>query len=430
MGLAGIWIRVLLITFVSNLFCVKFMGTLLGWRKSTCYVMVGLEVKVLFCNIFLYYFFLPCYGKEMWGKTIFGLLYFLTAVLVLLLYYQTFRGSLLKIGIVGIWSELFCVPAIYTCIAVLNFLERRQNLLAVEAEILPADFLILPIIWGYFRLLKVLSRRWHYLIHRWEPKHRKILWTFYSIYMFLAVSSSYEINVFTTPVISFAAILITTVFILGVLFLSRKHQRQVFARKEFLDMEQKMMREHYRMITVQIQGLEKSRETVEQQMEMLMTLGEKSDSEEKICQYILELQDRYQEIRAGICCNDWIVDAVLCHMSNMFSSHGVKSQYLFWKYSGNVISSVEMAEFLFTVLDCLLKECLRQPEGTERRLVLKAEDLKSQIIIVCLYNWEIRRRKMKNLLRPFVTMYEGNMEWKTDKENTGFIIRVSGENIK
>lgn len=51
-------------------------------------------------------------------------------------------------------------------------------------------------------------------------------------------------------------------------------------------------------------------------------------------------------------------------------------------------------------------------------------------MIVCLYNWEIRRRKMKNLLRPFVTMYDGNMEWKTDKEYTGFIIRVSGENIK
>lgn len=430
MELAGIWIRVLLITFVSNLFCMNFMGILLGWKRSIYYVMMGLEAKVLFCNIFLYYFFLPCYGKEVWGKTVYGLLYFLAAMLILLLYYQTFRGSLLKIGIVGIWSELFCVPAIYTCITVLNFLEHRQNLLTVEAEIQPADFLILPIIWGYFRLLKVLSRRWHPQIRRWEPKHQKILWTFYSIYMFLAVSSSYEINVFTTPVISFAAILITAVFILGVLFISRKYQRQVFARKEFLDMEQKMMREHYRMITGQIKSLEKSRETVEQQMEMLLMLGEKPGSEEKIRQYILELKDRYQEIQAGVCCNDWIVDAVLCYMNNILRSHGVKSEYFFWKYSGSVVSSVEMAEFLFTVLDYLLKEYLRQPVGTERRLVLKAEDLKNQVVIVCLYNWEIRRRKMKNLLRPFVTMYEGNMEWKTDKENTGFIISVSGENIK
>lgn len=278
--------------------------------------------------------------------------------------------------------------------------------------------------------MKEFSGRWHYQIRRWEPKHRKILWTFYSIYMFLAVSSSYEINVFSTPVISFAAVLITTVFILGVIFLSHKYQRQVFARKEFLDMEQKMMREHYRMITGQIQGLEKSREIVERQMDMLMTLGEKSDSEEKICQYILELQDRYQGIQAGVYCNDWIVDAVLFHMNNMLNSHGVKSEYFFWKYSGSKVSSVEMAEFLSAVLDCLLKECLRQPAETERKLVLKAENLKNQVVIVCSYNWEIRRRKMKNLLRPFVTMYGGDMEWKTDKENTGFIIRISGEHIK
>lgn len=422
--------RVLLITFASNVFCMKFMGTMLGWKKSLLYVMAGLEAKVVFCNIFLYLFFLPCYEEKLWGKTIYGLLYFFAAVLILFLYYQTFRGSLLKIGLVGIWSELFCVPVIYICIVILNFFENRQNLLVVEADILPADFFILPVIGGYFWLLKEFSGRWHYQIRRWEPKHRKILWTFYSIYMFLAVSSSYEINVFSTPVISFAAVLITTVFILGVIFLSHKYQRQVFARKEFLDIEQKMMREHYRMITGQIQGLEKSREIVEQQMKMLMNLGDKSDSEEKICQYILELQDRYQEIQAGVYCNDWIVDAVLFHMNNMLNSHGVKSEYFFWKYSGSKVSSVEMAEFLSAVLDCLLKECLRQPAETERKLVLKAENLKNQVVIVCSYNWEIRRRKMKNLLRPFVTMYGGDMEWKTDKENTGFIIRISGEHIK
>ena len=190
----------------------------------------------------------------------------------------------------------------------------------------------------------------------------------------------------------------------------------------------------------QIRSMEQEQEKIDAQMQKITAMaairreekGNADAHEERIRRYLDTLRDKFDKIQAGIYCQDYLLDSVLCHMAQKCQKKGIKESFLFQKYDRGTISENDLSEILFQILDYCVRECIayREKNGNQGQspfVFLCAAAVKNQLLMefsCCSAKSERRiKRELKRAVMPLLIPYHGDLE-KEEGNEKRFCVRM------
>lgn len=410
--------------------CLWFMGKFLGRRRSYVWAFSYLLAKGIIINILIQTVLYEFYQDESWWQILHFVMLTVFAVTTYVIYCLSFRGSFLKIGIAGMLAEANFCGLLGVTLTLLNFIEKRENLLDYAVAFHWIDFFGCPIIWGILYLEYLGVRRVLPLVQKYEPgKYRKLLWAIFLVYLFvstavMAFTSLFrQENLFSLYVLQ---ILVACLFASVIIRMYLRYKRQILLSREFLLREQEMIRLHYSAVREQILKMEKEQALIKTQMTEICERSTKSSGQE-IHRYLSELRKKYEEIRAEVYCADPMVDAVLYYMEKICRRNGVACEFSFRKYDrGNVLEE-DVAELIFLVLNQSLKESLVSTEDEndgQKAIELKAAAVKNQLVVEFSCSSLRKRRRLERDAITYVTRYNGGILRQKKKSGYSLIMKM------
>ena len=306
------------------------------------------------------------------------------------------------------------------------------------------DLLLIPIVYVLLRFeLYLLKKPWIVRIRNYEPRHRKLLWIFVVVYVIGGIGTTfinYTENGLFYLLVRMPAIL---VFIPGCMvctYLFLRYRAMTERTNIFVREQKKLTELHYTFVRRQIRSMEQEQEKIDAQMQKITAMaairreekGNADAHEERIRRYLDTLRDKFDKIQAGIYCQDYLLDSVLCHMAQKCQKKGIKESFLFQKYDRGTISENDLSEILFQILDYCVRECIayREKNGNQGQspfVFLCAAAVKNQLLMefsCCSAKSERRiKRELKRAVMPLLIPYHGDLE-KEEGNEKRFCVRM------
>lgn len=275
-------------------------------------------------------------------------------ILSYVVFWYIFQGSFAKVFLVSVLVETSTVVTSSVILVLVNMLEKRESLLILEE----------PFQWMIF-LIYVLET----LMSMSVKYHDTLLAMMWWVLLFCVVSC------------------IALGFLVVHIF--RVHSRQVIREHDYLKAQQKLMRIHYDTIRQQINQMEQYQNTIHFQMKEILKLEDTAEGNKKISDYLKKLKSEYLSITAGIYCDDWIVDSVLCYQSQSCREKGIETDFSFRDYKKGSLKEEDISEMLILLLDTFIQNNLEQRPG--KKISLTAGTVKKQMILRAESGWEEKR---------------------------------------
>lgn len=318
----------------------------------------------------------------------------------------TFHGDFLKIASAIVISEIILEMIIVPSIILVNLLEGRRDLLALGGKFQWMDLLAIPIegiLYGgvYAGLFPLLRK-----FRTYEIRHRKVMSAIAAGYVLLSqlLGLSDYISDSTSDLLLFVFIYLVMSFLEVALLASaywivQRYQKEIRQQRMFLAQQQHRMELYYQGIRDQMRSMEQNRKENHERMKDILAYGtegskknrtdleidttgeQRSGRQERLEAYLNELKAEYRKIQAGMYCNDWLVDAVLCWQKENAECRGIHMEYSMQGYGRGIIKEEELAQMLFYLLDFGILENERQETGNIRRICLRAGVVKNQLVL-------------------------------------------------
>lgn len=336
-----------------------------------------------------------------------------------------FKDEIIKVLVAAWVSEMIGAMLAEFALVLTNLLEGRADLLTFGKEIQWMDLWIIPIGIFIFCIFYFPSRP---LLRRYrdsELRYKKFLGTLFAVYM-ITGSASYFVNVRDTPsatlIIYFYEIFwVMMVTAVAYVFL-RQYRHSVSTQKEYLLLQRELMSSHYTAVRLQIERVDACRAIVNEQMKEIIAIDEKEINSERVDTYLKNLKQEYEMIRAGIYCDDWMVDAVLYCETDRMKRQGIALQCYCQGYDRGLIQETDLAQLLYLLLESeweIIKGRTRKEKQIgeeELQLGLRITAVKNQLLVVLTDLKEERRTSEKlkrKWLTPYLKKYDGIL--KTEK---------------
>lgn len=154
---------------------------------------------------------------------------------------------------------------------------------------------------------------------------------------------------------------------------------------------------------------------------------------DRIAEYLSHLKREYQEIRAGIYCDDWMTDAVLYCQAERAKKAGIRVQYNMQGFDRGKIEEEDLVRLLFGLLDWGLKQnekILQKKAGIKEifsrgnveEISLRASAVGSRLLII-FETYDFRNsHPPQRLVQKCVRKYNGEMTVEFVNERRIFTI--------
>lgn len=444
MEVFSICVRMIIVTANYCIFDMIFTSYMFVRRRSRTLRYIVIGIGLLIKNIVIQYL-LP-YGRteELTAIQIQFIYSILFPLITYALLCYTFQGSVLKLGLFQIALETNFIFLTGTILPLINWVEKRNFLGSVQVPFQMPDLLLIPIVYVLLRFeLYLLKKPWIVRIRNYEPRHRKLLWIFVVVYVIGGIGTTfinYTENGLFYLLVRMPAIL---VFIPGCMvctYLFLRYRAMTERTNIFVREQKKLTELHYTFVRRQIRSMEQEQEKIDAQMQKITAMaairreekGNADAHEERIRRYLDTLRDKFDKIQAGIYCQDYLLDSVLCHMAQKCQKKGIKESFLFQKYDRGTISENDLSEILFQILDYCVRECIayREKNGNQGQssfVFLCAAAVKNQLLMefsCCSAKSERRiKRELKRAVMPLLIPYHGDLE-KEEGNEKRFCVRM------
>lgn len=361
-------------------------------------------------------------------------------ILNCVIFNYSFPGDFIKVMFCICIAESLCYVFFFPWLVLINWLEGRE-LLIYGAPFQAADFWI-----GIFSAASIaifyrLAGTWMKQFQTYELRHKRILWGVFLIYAVGIQRLSFT-DMTDTQVMMFLQyfhLLCVGVISIGLFLFYKRYRRSVLLRRSFLTMRQQLMESHYQAVREQIMGVERYQRLISEQMERIVHMEPGVADHERLESYLDHLRQEYQNIRTGVYCNDWMVDAVLYCQAERARKSGLRFQCSMQGYNRGKIEEEDLVQLLFGLLDWAIREN-EQMEGeirkkndrmlwgkTETELKLRASVVASTLLIILETGTLGKVRPPKKLIRKYLRKYEGEMRVESTPEMTRFTIGLMRE---
>ena len=438
--------RTYLMSFLSMCAGFQIQTTLMKKRRSLRPLILYMFCKSMLDTVVLDGVLRSTIGDTGEGQLFMTTLSLCLAVGTAMMFVYTFEGPALE-NIIGIvLSEMILTLIWLPCVLVVNYLGQRENLFTFYGQPQAWDLLLVPmaivIPWLFCKGAGFVLRKYR----SFRFRYRKLFWGGIFAYILLGQSTMFfggqESDLVFAGTMYIFHLLFAAGLMGGIYVIYRKYQNHIQRENEFLQMQMRLMETHYQAAWQQIRKMEAGRQMVEQQMaELTMMAGEQGETgpapateqgetgsapatEQRIASYLRELRQEYDRLQAGMYCNDWLVDAVLCCQVETAKRQGMEVECSLQTYERNGVPEELVAQLFFQLLEFGIHGNLKKNvwqssassvlEGsapTEVPLImLKAGKVKNRLIIEfstpCIYPRRFPMKAVKEQIRGYGEIIE------------------------
>lgn len=414
-------IRVTIIT-ITNISMQVYVTNVILKRKHSFWGLGMMTAEKVIIQVILIHTILTYYyAGEKWLIAFNSIILWTHAVVAYAAFCWTFDADILKVAVITGAGEIpisFLGGMILACA---NLLEGKEDVWTMSAEFQLLDLLI-PVLEISLTVLSCWVLR-PYLKKLGEHKivHRKIWWATFITYVAGASMTQYS-SWKTLELVNYFEIGYYFLMVAVAIFLVRRHSQNTRREQEFLKVQQNLMEVHYFIVQDQIQKMEKNQKIIDRQMEEIQNLDTIESA--NIASYLEQLKSNYAEIRAGIYCSDWMVDALLCSQERAFSQKGMKLDCRMQGYNRGMIEEKDVVQVLTILLEYAAKASESDGETGENEVILQAARVKNQLVME-LNVKEGRKVKFPELkMNPYIRMYSGNVMILHNEKNIRIVVMM------
>ena len=416
-------------------------------RKQVRYISY-MFLKAVFMIYFTYGLNLY-YPGELWSATLQTAVSSVLGVVTMFLMIATYQNESLKVIFAALLGEIYFTLVEMLAVVGVNGLEGKTDLLLIYDRLQPMDLLI-PVLFGTgIVLLKLFGGRWLARYRDVRIRHRQLFWFAIVAYFIVAQTNGMivigqEAGLVTATGMPFIGIAVLLVVLLGLVY--RDYRRQVRGESRFLDTQFQLLQTHYESIRTQMQRMEMCQKLVDKQMEEIVRRGEDVAATEKcgpckdtaavaagcdevaesgqqrkevILRYLDDLRSEYQNISAGMYCQNWMVDAVLYTQIRAAKERGIKVDCNVQGYPCGAVSQERLAQLLYSLFEFGMQENEKLQEQAKRYIHVKLQNVLGNLA-VCFEVASAGKRSAKKIQKVLAKTNE-----QIEVEETGTGVQVT-----
>lgn len=441
-------------------------------RKQVRYISY-MFLKAVFMIYFTYGLNLY-YPGELWSATLQTAVSSVLGVVTMFLMIATYQNESLKVIFAALLGEIYFTLVEMLAVVGVNGLEGKTDLLLIYDRLQPMDLLI-PVLFGTgIVLLKLFGGRWLARYRDVRIRHRQLFWFAIVAYFIVAQTNGMivigqEAGLVTATGMPFIGIAVLLVVLLGLVY--RDYRRQVRGESQFLSTQFQLLQTHYESIRTQMQRMEMCQKLVDKQMKEIVRRGEdvaatencdpckdtaavaascedaaedwtswkndfgyegskqsveekrrrESDDQRKavILRYLDDLRSEYQNISAGMYCQDWMVDAVLYTQIRAAKERGIKVDCNVQGYPCGAVSQERLAQLLYSLFEFGMQENEKLQEQAKRYIHVKLQNVLGNLA-VCFEVASAGKRSVKKIQKILAKTNE-----QIEVEETGTGVQVT-----
>lgn len=420
--------RTCLMSFLSMCAGFQIQTTLMKKQRSLRPLVLYMFCKSMLDTVVLDGILRCTIGDTREGQLFMTTLSLCLAVGTAMMFVYTFEGPALE-NIIGIvLSEMILTLIWLPCALVVNYLGQRENLFTFYGQPQVWDLLLFPmaivIPWLFCKGAGSVLRKYR----SFRFRYRKLFWCGIFAYILLGQSTMFfggqESDLVFAGTMYIFHLLFAAGLMGGIYVIYRKYQNHIQRENEFLQMQMRLLESHYQAAWQQIRKMEAGRQMVAQQMRELTMMAEGQQrnglalteeqqktgsaltakkqktsqaptTDRRIASYLRELRQEYDRLQAGMYCNDWLVDAVLCCQVETAKRQGMEVECSLQTYERTGVPEELVAQLFFQLLEFGIHENLKKNvrqssdssvlEGSASTdvplIMLKAGKVKNRLII-------------------------------------------------
>lgn len=413
--------------FIVSFICAVCFFNLLDWmllrqRKRTVLILYYVS-KMVILNIVMGTFLNTFFQGILLWDAIYTSLVIITIVTNYLAVCYTYQDRFIKIAVAACIAEMVATYLVSFSLVIINLIEGREDVLAYMSGPHPLDIFLIPLVGGLLWIFYHYISPYIVKFKNYRLKNEKIWWT--ALFIYIIVTS---LSMFGDK--SRAMVMVTTQILCGgastavVAFIVKKYLRSVQTEQQYLTAQQQLLGAHYTALYDQIYQMENQQREIDRSMQEIMALEENGGDTGKVLDYLHELRQEYQGIRAGLYCDDWKLDALLFSQAEIIRKQGITFECSMQGYKSGMIEEQDFTVILLYLLNFGV-QANELSEYTGKKWVrLRAAEVKNQLIIeytgTCPVNNHIRRRR----LRQSIKKYNGNLLLKKNAMDIKIVLTL------
>ena len=417
-------IRIAFLTTVNLCIYFTIILQVLERRHSIGWYIGFLVIRVVFFKTLVLGFFGEYIAADRCLLILAILWYFIENLIMIALFWYTFKGSLIRTVLYTSLTDLFVSIVGAVNMGLSQFIAGKENIFSITGRIGIPDMITTGL--TILEILLIVKKcqmplKW---LRNYQLKYLRFWCVFVIIYyigmIFFAPiqqikASSLKavfLNVFVWGMLLFVIIIAICVYIWS------SYKQQIVYNHRMLKKQQMLMISHVKAVQQQIQKLERSRLEANKRMKQILSEESQGQENEQISSYLCQLKEQYSSIRAGMYCKDWLVDAALFYMADKFDKEGTSYEISFQEYDRGEISSEDIAQMLLQLLG--LKRTGKvtlKAKGSGDELFFKVTGLKAG------------RREIKKAIGYFIGKYKAQIWLDSKSEEPVCMIRVIKKEI-
>ena len=416
-------------------------------RKQVRYISY-MFLKAVFMIYFTYGLNLY-YPGELWSATLQTAVSSVLGVVTMFIMIATYQNEILKVIFAALLGEIYFTLVEMLAVVGVNGLEGKTDLLLIYDRLQPMD-LFIPVLFGTgIVLLKLFGGRWLARYRDVRIRHRQLFWFAIVAYFIIAQTNGMivigqEAGLVSATGMPFIGIAVLLVVLLGLVY--RDYRRQVRGESRFLSTQFQLLQTHYESIRTQMQRMEMCQKLVDKQMKEIVRRGENvaatencdsckdtaavaascnevaesgQQRKEVILRYLDDLRNEYQNISAGMYCQDWMVDAVLYTQIRAAKERGIKVDCNVQGYQRGAVSQERLAQLLYSLFEFGMQENEKLQEQAKRYIHVKLQNVLGNLA-VCFEVASAGKRSAKKIQKVLAKTNE-----QIEVEETGTGVQVT-----
>ena len=416
-------LRVFLFSLTGQWMIIMICDRMLVRRRSALRLVACLCLKSFFSLILVGTVLNYYYQGELWVKFLGVFSSACTAILCYIPFVQTYYGGVIKILITENISEIMVSVIMSPSFILVCYMEGRKDIFAVYGNLQPGDILyyilILIIASVFCRLADPLLKRFR----MYRIKNKKL-----TAALVIIIIGSLQImgigGVWDQMIILFlfyTLFLVYAMVMLAIFVLMYLQQRQrIRAENIFLNMQMHLMESHYASIQNGVKQMKKCQALIDDQMKEIAE--NRSLSGRKTEEYLEQLKKSYEEIRGGMYCDDWKVDAVLYCQSEIARAQGIEVECSLTEYDRGKIEEDKLVHILFRLFEYGIKANQEAAQMREKKIFLRMGGVLNQFVIEFCTTVDEKSRLSYRQLRKCIRGYSGELVTEKNQEQMKFVI--------
>ncbi|MDD6615347.1 MAG: hypothetical protein PUF13_04500 [Lachnospiraceae bacterium] len=364
--------RVFLFSLTGQIMILMLCDRMLVRRRNSLRLLACLSLKTIVSTIVVGTVLQYYYPEAIWEDFLGVFSHICTLFLCYISFVQTYYGGLLKCLIAENICEIMTSILLLPGLILTSYLEGRADLFTVYGKLQLGDciyyILMLLMAEAAARAAAPLLKRFRTYRFRNKKAEAVCVIVFVGSLQIMGVSDLRDGQ--TVVILFYMVFLIYALAATAVFVLMYLYQRQrIRTEHAFLDMQLHLMESHYASIQGQIRKMEHCQRIIDEQMKEIEE--SKNLSQGKAAAYLEQLKKGYDEMRAGMYCDDWSVDALLYCQSEMARAQGISAEYSLSEYDRGRISEDELVYILFRLFEYGMKANQKIEKEREKKISLR-----------------------------------------------------------